>query len=376
MDIIHVKIKAKDGKPMNPFLLSKHISHTIGALTEAKQTREGLLTKITKAQKDKLNGSLINGREIEVEEDSTKNSSKGTIFYPAFNFVEVEEIIKEIPGIVAVERILKKGEAHISEKGTKPHLKNTGIYVLQFNRATKPTDVKICFEKVSVRNYYPRPFKCTKCHELGHTMKWCTKTEKCGVCGEAPHGQCTNQAKCVNCDGQHPAWSKMCPILSKEMDIIKYAIDNDVPFKVARERVQINLRHKTFADSLKTNNEVQQLKDELTLIKQQNADLKKLLADFKSGISTRHTSKTPAQDHLEKVREQLQKSQDNTEATTQYTTIDNQRNTIYYDDLDNQQDIDMEVTEYTSSHERHSPSDRDSPNSPSSKRSKKPKHRK
>lgn len=64
---------------------------------------------------------MCNDRTIEVIKDERKNSSKGTIFYPAFNFVEDREILEELSqqGVTYIERILKKGTAHQNECGTK-----------------------------------------------------------------------------------------------------------------------------------------------------------------------------------------------------------------------------------------------------------------
>lgn len=176
----YVNIKRKDGGYLNPFLLSKTITHTIGLLTTAKNTKEGLLTRLTAAQIVKINAAKVNGFELVATPNARLNHSKGTIYFPDFNRITEQEIMQELKeqGVIGVERILRKGTPNPDEV-TKTGLKNTGIFVLDFNKANKPEHITICFERVLVKTYYPNPRKCNACHRFGHTAKWCKQERRC-----------------------------------------------------------------------------------------------------------------------------------------------------------------------------------------------------
>lgn len=74
-----VNISRKDGGYLNPSLLSKTTTHTIGLLISAKNTKEGLLTKLTAAQIVKINDAKVNGFELVATPSDRLNHPKGTI---------------------------------------------------------------------------------------------------------------------------------------------------------------------------------------------------------------------------------------------------------------------------------------------------------
>lgn len=343
MDMLHVLIRTDNGTPLSPFLLSKHIQHTIGPLTCAKSTKEGIETRLTESQISKLNKSSCNGTTILVVVNEFKNTSKGTIFYPAFKYVEDEEICQGIPSITKVERILTKGAAEITEKGTKEGFRNTGIFVLHFNKPTKPDKVEICYEKIEVRNYYPRPFRCNGCQQFGHKFKFCKNEAKCGNCGQNCQGQCINATKCINCGQAHPAWSKNCPIFQHEMDIIKYAVDNNKPFKIAREQLKTNMRLKSFANTVQQKSEIETLKEQIGLLIKQNDQLTQALAKYEP--ETTKKLKQLAQDHLcdyQKKLQTKQQEQHNYATSQQSPSLPrHERPQTSYEDLVDE-DVDME----------------------------------
>lgn len=57
------------------------------------------------------------------------------------------------------------------------------------------------------------PTRCFNCHKFGHISEKCPNNSACPVCISHHYGKCkTNQynAKCRNCGGNHPVWSKNC----------------------------------------------------------------------------------------------------------------------------------------------------------------------
>lgn len=61
--------------------------------------------------------------------------------------------------------------------------------------------------------------RCFKCHQMGHTAKFCRRNVRCGFCGKEGHDdkKCeikeqNKTPKCSNCKGNHPVWSKDCSV--------------------------------------------------------------------------------------------------------------------------------------------------------------------
>ena len=56
--------------------------------------------------------------------------------------------------------------------------------------------------------------RCFNCHRFGHISRICTYSTRCGICASEEHTEldCTNPSKCANCEGDHTASSKNCPV--------------------------------------------------------------------------------------------------------------------------------------------------------------------
>lgn len=130
-------------------------------------------------------------------------------------------------------------------------------------------------------------------------MKWCSNKKICGNCSQAFHDeQCIRPPLCLNCNELHAAWSRNCANFKKETAIIKYAVDNSVSFKIARERVQTNIKHQTFADSLKASTEIERLREQVEHLQKRNEHLDNIISELQASLKP----KQPAQDHLIKLR--------------------------------------------------------------------------
>ena len=98
-------------------------------------------------------------------------------------------------------------------------LKSTSTYVLTFNTPILPKKIKVAFLSVNVEVYIPNPLRLYQCQVFGHHEDYCMKKPICGNCGGERHcnddRNCKNTAKCVNCNGNHPVFSRDCPTWKK-----------------------------------------------------------------------------------------------------------------------------------------------------------------
>ena len=62
---------------------------------------------------------------------------------------------------------------------------------------------------------------------------------------------CDKPAKCVNCSGDHPANSKLCPQWEKEKIIIKIKCENNSSFPEARKQYEQFYTGQTYAGAVK-----------------------------------------------------------------------------------------------------------------------------
>ena len=63
--------------------------------------------------------------------------------------------------------------------------------------------------------------RCYNCHRFRHISRICTYTTRCGFCASEEHTEldCTNPNKCANCEGNHTASSKICPVYQQVFQV-------------------------------------------------------------------------------------------------------------------------------------------------------------
>ena len=77
---------------------------------------------------------------------------------------------------------------------------------------------------MAVSQFIPNPVRCYKCQKFGDTKFNCRKNEVCNICEKEDHTdsqQCTNEAKCVNCQANHASNDTTCPKWKEEIQRIK-----------------------------------------------------------------------------------------------------------------------------------------------------------
>lgn len=80
-----------------------------------------------------------------------------------------------------------------------------------------------------------------------HMKTKCTESAVCGICANEPHTdtskneKCSNKAKCVNCNNDHPSFSHKCPKYTEEYKIKKIKVERKMSYKAARQEYFMNI---------------------------------------------------------------------------------------------------------------------------------------
>lgn len=111
---------------------------------------------------------------------------------------------------------------------------------LVFKGDSLPSQVKVGHFRHTVRPFVPKPLQCRKCYRLGHVSAVCTNLAVCSLCSES-HSADACQAelrKCRNCHGPHEASSKDCPIMKKEMQVLRQMVRDGSTHREAAAQVR------------------------------------------------------------------------------------------------------------------------------------------
>jgi len=126
----------------------------------------------------------------------------------------------------------------IAAEWIKPKNEHTKPLLLTFNTCTPPSRIELPGEKVKVYEYLPRPLFCRRCLEYTHTHKRCSNAQRCQKCSMAHEtNECHSENfKCFQCEGNHPAGSPKCPIQEREQQITLIRYRKKVSWPEARQR--------------------------------------------------------------------------------------------------------------------------------------------
>lgn len=233
----------EDMKKVSPFLIDRSLNKHIGCAKNISRLRDGniLVETYNQAQTNKLLAMThINDKyQIKVEPHKTLNITKGLVNCYDFNYLTDEEIIEELESVnvIAIRRMKKKVNGEI---------RDTSLFVLTFNSPQLPADIKAGIYLLRVRPYIPSPLRCFDCQQFGHMKTKCTETAVCGICAKKPHTdiskneKCNNKAQCVNCNNEHPSFSRKCPKYIEEYTIQKIKVERKMSYKTARQEFFTN----------------------------------------------------------------------------------------------------------------------------------------
>ena len=237
------KIKMTD---LNPFIIEKNLKVLLGKKTFYKvtKTRAGhLLIEVdrkeimNKLKKTKHIGDI----PVLISEHDNLNTCKGVIFCDNKEVQKMDddeilaEMIDQDQDVKTVYRIEKRKEGTTDEK------EKTDTFIVTFDTRILPQNIKIGYEIVEVKPYFPNPRRCFNCQMYGHGKNQCTHETRCATCGQEGHeygdDECDNEKHCFHCEQEHATTSKECPMFKLEKVIIQDKTRYNLTFRQARERV-------------------------------------------------------------------------------------------------------------------------------------------
>ena len=142
------------------------------------------------------------GTPVSVETHKTLNRLKGVVKSRDLVGCSESEMVEELEGVVEARHVsVRRGDDTIQ----------TNTWILTFDSPRPLTRIKVAYLDLPVRPYIPNPMRCFGCHRYGHTKMNCRRRPACPRCGKEDHqeGDCTSALRCLNCQGEHAANSKV-----------------------------------------------------------------------------------------------------------------------------------------------------------------------
>jgi len=107
-----------------------------------------------------------------------------------------------------------------------------------------PEKVYVGFMPFKVKEYIPRPYRCTNCQMYGHAQETCWRNPICPRCsGNHSFDKCKNQndeekIRCSNCQGKHSAAWTGCPKYIQIKETLKMTVSQHISYKEALVKVK------------------------------------------------------------------------------------------------------------------------------------------
>ncbi len=232
---ISIKATSQHSLTKNPFLVAKTIQAVAGELKTVKRLRDDslLLECVNFHQaKNLLSLKQFAGTPVLSAPHRTLNSCRGIIRdrERCLQSLSEDEIAEELApqGISSVKRF------SINKDGKTLY---TNTYLISFNSATLPSDIKAGYHNLRVEVYVPNPLRCFTCQEYGHGSRNCKNTPACRRCCSKEHtsDSCSSAPYCCNCKGDHMPSSKQCPAWIRESAINRLKYERNISFPEARK---------------------------------------------------------------------------------------------------------------------------------------------
>lgn len=159
------------------------------------------------------------------------NTIQGVISENDLRETSEEELVEGLAsqGVVGARRITLRRDG--VERKTR-HI------ILTFDSTTLPETIKAGYLQCRVRPYVPNPQRCFKCQRFGHGSRNCRGRDTCAKCSTKEHvaDACNNEPHCTNCSGNHPAYSRLCPMWKDEKEVLKLKVTENITYAEAKKR--------------------------------------------------------------------------------------------------------------------------------------------
>lgn len=156
-----------------------------------------------------------------------------------------DELVYNGVHVLEIRRFLRKNQGHATPTTT----------VLVSMLGTQiPSEVKLYYQIHKLTMFIDRPRPCLNCWQYNHNTKSCRSDKLCKFCSVSHEGKCQGLSpKCSNCQGEHTADDKSCPLYERETRIQKYKCEHHLSIAEARRRFRFAERQEeTYASKLKS----------------------------------------------------------------------------------------------------------------------------
>ncbi|XP_055943541.1 uncharacterized protein LOC129974670 [Argiope bruennichi] len=221
---------------ISPFLVHKLIQSHIGEVKNVKKLKSGdLLIEVSNSSQATTlsKPTTLGNLKVNVSVHRSLNFSRGVISERGLkNHTEVE-LVQEL----SEQKVCAARCIYIKRDG---QLIPTQHVVLTFSTTDLPKFIKAGYLRCTVKPYIPNPVRCFKCQKFGHSQQACRGSKICAKCSVSGHdsSECiSDDVKCINCHGDHPAYSRSCPQWILEKEILSTKIRRNISFAEARKLV-------------------------------------------------------------------------------------------------------------------------------------------
>ncbi|XP_076684074.1 uncharacterized protein LOC143377046 [Andrena cerasifolii] len=163
---------------------------------------------------------------------------KGVINEWEDSIEELEDQLKMGPnqGRFTLERLKRR-----KMKDGKVTWEEGKAILIKMQGESLPTRLLIGFGHVwlNVQPFVEAVKQCFRCLRFGHIQAMCkTPERKCFLCAKSFHGGCTENPRCINCNGNHTSTARECPAYQREATIKKIMAHKNLTYRGAEEIVR------------------------------------------------------------------------------------------------------------------------------------------